>query len=122
MLITGDGHWSHRVTSPKFECKKTYRVETTELLTEKMLQKLAEGVWLEAEGKRTKPAEVELLAGDELELRITEGKYHQVKRMLIAVENQVASLHRSQIGAIKLDPSLAPGDYRPLTDEEIASV
>ena len=57
-----------------------------------------------------------------LSLQIAEGKYHQVKRMFAALGNHVVSLHRTQIGTIRLDPELEPGDYRPLTCAEVASI
>lgn len=122
VLITGDGQWSHRVTSPKHKCIKTYRVITEEFITDTMITKLEKGIFLEPEKIRTKPAIVEKLSNDEILLSIYEGKYHQVKRMLHAVGNAVDSLHREKIGDIVLDDSLAPGEYRPLTEEEIASV
>ena len=122
VLITGDGNWSHRITSPKYQCVKIYRVSTAELVTEKMIQKLETGVYIGQEKKRTAPAQVEQITEDEILLSITEGRYHQVKQMLAAVGNAVESLHRERIGAIKLDENLHPGDYRPLTEAEIRSV
>ncbi len=122
VLITGDGQWSHRVTSPRHECIKTYLVTTSEFITDLMITKLETGIFLEPEKIRTRPAKVERLQPDQMLLHISEGKYHQVKRMLHAVDNSVDSLHRIQIGEIRLDELLAPGEYRPLTEEEIASV
>ncbi len=77
---------------------------------------------LKNDPKPTRPAEVRQLAERIIELTITEGRYHQVKRMLAAVGNHVTGLHRSRIGGIILDPALAEGDYRALTADEIASV
>lgn len=122
VLITGDGAWSHRITSPKHQCVKTYRVATAEFLTDKMIQKLETGVYIGKEKKRTAPAQVEQISEDEILLHITEGRYHQVKQMLAAIGNAVDQLHRESIGNIELDPDLAPGDYRALTDSEIANV
>ncbi len=65
---------------------------------------------------------LEVLAPTEVRLTISEGRYHQVKRMFAAVGNHVVGLHRERIGEIVLDADLAPGEYRPLTEEEIASV
>ena len=87
-----------------------------------MITKLEKGIFLEPEKVRTKPAKIELLRPDQMLLHITEGKYHQVKRMLHAVDNAVDQLHRVQIGNIRLDEQLAPGEYRPLTTTEINSV
>jgi 16S rRNA pseudouridine516 synthase len=122
VLITGDGQWSHRVTSPRHECTKIYLVSTNEFITEQMITKMEKGIFLEPEKVRTKPAKIELLRPDQMLLHITEGKYHQVKRMLHAVDNAVDQLHRVQIGNIRLDEQLAPGEYRPLTTTEINSV
>ncbi|PHQ14079.1 pseudouridine synthase [Marinobacter profundi] len=122
LLLTDDGQWSHRVTSPRIECPKTYRAWLAEPVSPAMLEQLAEGVLLKNDPKPTRPAEVRQLAERIIELTITEGRYHQVKRMLAAVGNHVTGLHRSRIGGIILDPALAEGDYRALTADEIASV
>ena len=122
VLITNDGKWSHRVTSPKYRCVKTYRIEAEEFMTESMVKKIESGIFLEPENIRTLPAKIDLLSEDSLLLHISEGKYHQVKRMMHAVKNTVETLHRVSIGDITLDEYLAPGEYRPLTAEEIASV
>jgi 16S rRNA pseudouridine516 synthase len=85
-----------------------------------MAQQLRDGVELRSEKHPTKPAIVELLGDYQLRLTISEGRYHQVKRMLAAVGNQVVSLHREQIGQLRLDESLALGEYRLLSEEEVA--
>ena len=122
VLITNDGQWSHRATSPRYQCVKTYRVQTEELITANMVAKLEKGIHLQPENIRTRPAKVDVIAEDELLLQITEGKYHQVKRMLHAVNNAVDRLHRIRIGDILLDEDLMPGEYRALSPNEIASV
>lgn len=122
VLITGDGQWSHRVTSPRHVCEKSYLVSLAEPIGERAIEKLQTGVFLHDEKARTAPAVVEVLATDEIRIIITEGRYHQVKRMLAAVGNAVTALHRERIGAIVLDPDLPPGEFRKLTAEEIASV
>ena len=122
VLITGDGNWSHRLTSPKYKCVKRYRVLAAEFITDKMITKLESGVYIGKEKKRTAPAMTERISDDEIFLMITEGRYHQVKQMFAAVGNAVDSLHRESIGDIELDPDLAPGEYRPLTQAEVASV
>ncbi|TBW58795.1 pseudouridine synthase [Marinobacter halodurans] len=121
LLLTTDGQWSHRVTSPRSRCNKTYRVDLAEAWTEDMLASLRNGVTLKGEPKPTAPAQVEVLGDRQLRLIISEGRYHQVKRMLAAVGNHVDALHREAIGAVRLDPVLAPGDYRALTRKEIDS-
>ncbi len=122
LLITDDGRWSHRVTSPRTECPKTYLLETEDPITPAAVRKLERGVHLDNEKRRTRPATVELLDEHTARLTICEGKYHQVKRMLAAVGNRVDMLHREQVGDIRLDEDLEPGEYRPLTAREIDSV
>lgn len=122
VLITDDGSWSHKVTAPGRGCAKTYLVETDDPISPGAISQLQQGVQLENEKRPTRPAVVELLDEHTARLTITEGKYHQVKRMLAAVGNHVDTLHREQIGNIKLDPSLRPGEYRALTEEEIVGI
>lgn len=122
VLITGDGQWSHRITSPRHKCVKTYLIRAEEFVTAAMIKKLESGIFLKPENIRTMPANVDQLSEDSILLHISEGKYHQVKRMMHAVGNAVETLHRVSIGNIVLDEELAPGEYRPLTTEEIACV
>ncbi len=118
VLITNDGEWSHKITSPKHNKFKTYLVETQEPLTEQALEQLRHGVQLHNEKELTRPAIAEALASYSLRLSISEGKYHQVKRMLAAVNNKVIELHREKIANIELDSQLASGEYRQLTQAE----
>lgn len=122
LLVTDDGVWSHRVTSPRHKCAKRYRVTLTEPVSQAAVAQLVAGVLLHGEEKPTQPATVEAITATEVWLTITEGRYHQVKRMFAAVGNHVVALHRDRIGTIELDPALAPGDYRPLTPTEIATL
>ena len=123
VLFTDDGQWNHRITSPKKSKWKIYKVGIAEPLSEQAIQHLERGLMLDGEEKPTLPAKVEV-TDDPLVIRlhIQEGRYHQVKRMLAAVGNAVAHLHREQIGEIKLEAELAPGQWRYLTDAEIKSV
>ena len=118
LLITNDGELSHNLLSPKKHVDKTYLVETKELVTEEMLLKLEQGVDI-GEEKLTLPAKVSQLEDKKIELTITEGKFHQVKRMLKAVENEVVYLKRLSMGSLKLDKKLPLGEYRSLTEGEI---
>ena len=93
-------------------------VETQEPITDDALQQLRDGVQLHNEKDLTRPAIAERLGNYGLRLSISEGKYHQVKRMLEAVDNKVVELHREQIAGIKLGEDLAAGEYRPLTAAE----
>ncbi|WP_087016034.1 16S rRNA pseudouridine(516) synthase RsuA [Thaumasiovibrio subtropicus] len=120
VLMTDDGQWSHRITSPKHVCEKTYFVELADPVPEETIATFAEGVMLRGEKELTRPAKLVLISETEARLTITEGKYHQVKRMFASVGNRVIGLHRERIGAIELDDALEPGDYRELTEEEVA--
>ena len=122
VLITTDGDWSHKITSPRHQKYKVYQVETEFPISEEMCTQLSEGVMLHNEKQPTKPAEVEKLAEYALRLSIYEGKYHQVKRMLAAVGNRVSALHREKIANLELDDSLAPGEYRALTQTEVETI
>jgi 16S rRNA pseudouridine516 synthase len=122
LLITDDGQWNHRLTSPRSECQKIYRVTLGIPITPDYSEKLANGVWLKGEKHPCLPATMEQIDDQTVLLSIAEGKYHQVKRMFAALGNHVESLHRTQVGGIILDESLEPGDYRALTDAEVASI
>jgi len=143
VLITDDGRWSHNVISPKKDCQKTYRVWLRNAIVDNQAAELIElfnqGIQLQGEAALTRPAKLELVYthGDynteesidgvdmsekstsEVLLTITEGKYHQVKRMFAAVGNRVVGLHREKIGGIELG-ELALGEWRALTEDEIA--
>ena len=122
LLLTDDGQWSHRVTSPRRDCNKTYLLETTDPITDEAVAKIEQGIHLDNEKRPTKPATMEVVDVQTARLTISEGKYHQVKRMLAAVGNKVEMLHRERIGNIVLDEDLLPGEYRALTAEEVASI
>jgi 16S rRNA pseudouridine516 synthase len=122
VLLTDDGQWNHRITSPRHECEKVYRVTTANPISADTAELFAAGVQLHGEKSPTRPAQLELISSHEARLKIHEGKYHQVKRMFAAAGNLVVALHRESIGSIQLDPALAPGEYRALTAEEIKSV
>lgn len=122
VLLTDDGQWNHRITSPRHECQKTYRVTTAAPISPETVELFARGVQLHGEKAPTRPAKLELLSTQEARLHIHEGKYHQVKRMFAAAGNHVVNLHREAIGSIQLDPTLSEGQYRPLTIDEIQSI
>lgn len=119
VLITDDGQWLHKITSPKHQHQKTYLVNLDSNLTEKQTRVLESGVQLKDEKNRCQPAIVELVEEKQIRLTIMEGKYHQVKRMLAAVGNHVILLHREKIANIQLDSDLKEGQWRELTDKEI---
>lgn len=120
LLLTNDGGLAHRMLSPKRHVEKTYRVAVAHPLTDEEIDRLEQGVDIGDE-KPTLPARIEVLDEGELLLTIHEGRFHQVKRMLQAVDNQVMELKRVSFGGLTLDEGLQPGDYRELTAEEISS-
>lgn len=121
VLISDDGQWTHRVTSPNHQHSKTYIVTTEIPVSAKQRQKLTTGVVLKDSDRMTLPAIVELIDEQRISLAITEGRYHQVKRMLAAVGNRVVDLHRQSIGGLTIDDNLNTGEWRYLTDEEVNS-
>lgn len=122
LLITNDGQLAHGLLSPKKNIEKKYYLEVNGRLTEDELLALENEVVLE-DGYKCKPAKAELLFSDKsmtkLYLTITEGKFHQVKRMIKAVGFEVSYLKRVEMGPLKLDPSLKTGDFRLLEEDEI---
>ncbi|QNS14938.1 16S rRNA pseudouridine(516) synthase RsuA [Mannheimia bovis] len=121
VLLTDDGKWSHRITSPKHHCEKTYLVTLADPVEDFYAEKLAEGILLRGEKEPTLPAQLEILDDYNVNLTISEGRYHQVKRMFAALGNKVEALHRWRIGDVVLDETLAEGEFRPLTQAEIES-
>jgi 16S rRNA pseudouridine516 synthase len=121
LLLTNDGQLAHRLLSPKKHVPKTYFAVIDGEVTEEDVQAFAKGVVLD-DGYLTKPGELKILKSglrSDIELTITEGKFHQVKRMFQAVGKRVIYLQRISMGPLKLDESLGLGEYRELTEEEI---
>ena len=119
VLITDDGRWSYNITVPAKECDKVYRVGLSRPIAEDVQDRFKQGIYLQGETELTRPAKLEVVEPKEVLLTITEGKFHQVKRMFSAVGNRVVSLHREKIGKIQLD--VAEGQWRYLADDEVAS-
>ncbi|ROM58078.1 16S rRNA pseudouridine(516) synthase [Pseudomonas poae] len=122
MLITNDGQWSRRLTQPQTKLPKVYRVETEQDIGPQYAQTFAAGLYFAFEDLTTQPAELTLLGARTARLSIIEGRYHQVKRMFGHFNNKVIGLHRERMGPLVLDATLAPGQYRALTAEEIRQV
>ncbi|KAA5949801.1 16S rRNA pseudouridine(516) synthase RsuA [Pantoea sp. Bo_2] len=122
VLLTDDGQWSHRITSPRHHCEKTYRVTLESPIGDDTAAQFIAGVQLHNEKSLTKPAQLEVITPTDVRLTLSEGRYHQVKRMFAAVGNRVIELHRERIGDIALDDDLEPGEYRALSEDEIASI
>lgn len=120
VLITSDGQWSHRVTSPNYVCEKVYQLESVIPMQDSYIEEFAAGIMLRDETKLTKPAKLEILTPTTARLTLTEGKYHQVKRMFGAMGNRVTKLHRESVGKVNLG-DLKEGEFRELTEDEVAS-
>lgn len=121
LLITNNGELAHCLLSPKKHVDKKYYVELDAPLTKEMCQKLREGVFIE-KNVITAPAELEILDIPDCKkviLTIHEGRFHQVKRMFLAVERKVVFLKRMEFGPLKLDKTLNYGEYRKLNEKEL---
>lgn len=121
LLITDDGELAHNLLSPKKHVDKEYLVKVRDSISEEDCKKLSEGVDIGDE-KPTAPAKVERVAEKEIILTIREGRFHQVKRMLQAVGNEVVYLKRLSMGSLRLPEDLEKGAYRPLSEEEIYKI
>ncbi|MFT7560509.1 MAG: 16S rRNA pseudouridine516 synthase [Flavobacteriales bacterium] len=119
VLITDDGRWTFNITVPIKECCKVYRVGLSKVIADDAILKFKKGLQLQGEQQLTRPATLEIIGPKEILLTITEGKYHQVKRMFSAVGNRVVSLHREKIGDVCLD--IEVGHWRYLTNAEVQS-
>ncbi|MDH5538450.1 MAG: 16S rRNA pseudouridine(516) synthase [Rhizobacter sp.] len=119
LLLTDDGALIHRLTSPKHHVPKVYEVGCKHPVDDGQRQRLLAGVQLLDELKPVRAAACEICGEHSLRLTLTEGKYHQVKRMLAAVGNRVETLHRSRFGALELPADLAPGQWRWLPGPQV---
>lgn len=119
MLITNDGSWSRRLTQPQTKLPKLYYVETEQEIGPEYIETFARGLYFAFEDLTTLPAQLHILGPHSARLSIVEGRYHQVKRMFGHFNNKVLRLHRERMGPLVLDECLAPGQYRPLSADEI---
>lgn len=126
LLITNDGDLAHRLLAPKKHVDKVYYAKIDGMVTEEDVKRFAEGIDIGAEEEEmTRPAKLDIMkSAEESEIRLTihEGKFHQVKRMFLAVGKEVTYLKRERKGTLCLDENLKPGEYRLLTEEEIENV
>ena len=122
LLLTDDGKFIHRMSSPRHHVPKVYEVTVKHPLDEAQVSKLLSGVVLDDDPKPVRAAACEAVSSHHLRLTLTEGKYHQVKRMVAAVSNRVEGLHRSQIGGLRLPDDLAPGQWRWLSADDLALI
>ncbi|MFB4170147.1 pseudouridine synthase [Virgibacillus sp. JSM 102003] len=121
LLITNDGELAHQLISPKKDVGKTYYAKIKGHVTEEDILKFNNGIMLD-DGYQAKPAKLQILHADdqsEVEVTVTEGKFHQVKRMFLAVDKKVDYLKRIKMGELELDRNLVPGDVRELTKDEL---
>ncbi len=119
VLVTNDGKWNHNITSPTSSCKKIYRVSLESPINPKSAELFAKGIQLEGEKKKTRPAFLEAITPQKVKLSLSEGKYHQVKRMFAATGNHVKKLHRESIAGVMLDKKLDAGQFRHLSAAEL---
>ena len=122
LLLTDDGKFIHRMSSPRHHVPKVYDVTLKHPLDETQLRKLQDGVVLDDDPRPVRAAACVAQASHQLRLTLTEGKYHQVKRMVAAAGNRVDYLHRSCIGALELPPDLLPGQWRWLDPGDLARI
>jgi 16S rRNA pseudouridine516 synthase len=122
LLLTDDGALIHRLTSPRHHVAKVYEVRCKHPLDDAGRQRLVDGVLLDDDPRPVRAAAAELIAPTHLRLTLTEGKYHQVKRMVAAVGNRVEALHRSAFGGLTLEGLPAPGQWRWVAAAERARV
>lgn len=128
LLLTTDGYFSHHITAPESAIKKTYLVTLktpvpTPEQQDSYTTSCAAGLTLPPDRKapeqKSAPAQLEWLTPTQCRITVTEGKFHEVRRIFLALGNEVTALHRLSIGSLQLDESLAPGEWRKLTEEEI---
>ena len=118
LLLTDDGDWSHRISSPRHHCPKVYLADLDAPLVPDAERRLADGILLRNETSPTRPASLQRLTDRRVRIQVTEGRYHLVRRLFAALGNRVTALHRERIGRLPLDPRLSPGEWRGLETRE----
>ena len=119
LLISDDGQFIHKMTTPKKNIGKVYEITTPEPITQSQIDHLMNGVVLDDDPKPCYATACKQLSAHVLAMTIVEGRYHQVKRMMAAVGNHVAKLHRAEIGAYVMPADLAEGQWRWLDAEDL---
>jgi 16S rRNA pseudouridine516 synthase len=119
LLLSNDGEWSGSLMTPDKHVEKTYIVGVKHAISPECVEAFAAGIHFPFEDIVTRPARLEVLEPKLARITLTEGRYHQIKRMFGRFRNPVLSLHRTQIGTITLDPTLPPGAYRALHPREL---
>ena len=116
LLLTNDGQWSRKITHPGTKLPKHYTVTLGNPITQEQVDGFAEGIYFAFEDLTTAPAQLSITAAKSAQVILNQGRYHQIKRMFGLYSNPVLSIHRTQVGHIKLPIDLAPGDYRVVSD------
>lgn len=122
LILTNDGKFSYNVTNPKKKVNKKYLVTLRDDISSNQIESLENGIYFEKEDFTTENAKVEEISKREIYLTISEGKFHQVKRMLEYVGNEVIELKRVSIGNLSLDEKLELGEYREITNTELEEI
>jgi len=118
VLLTNDSDWSEALITPGRKVAKVYEVTLENPISDDCVKAFQQGIYFPYEDMTTQPALLERLTSTTGRVTLTEGKYHQIKRMFGRFRNPVTALHRTHIGTITLDPTLTPGQFRPLTESE----
>ena len=122
LLLTNDGNWSRRLSAPKNQIHKCYHVQLDKKITPEYVKKFKEGIYFSYEKITTRPAHLTISSDFTAQVSLTEGRYHQIKRMFGFFQNEVLELHRFSVGNLSLDKNLMPGDSRLLTLEEAHAI
>jgi 16S rRNA pseudouridine516 synthase len=122
VLLTNDSRWSERLTSPEYKVSKCYQVTLKNALTTEYIDAFAQGMYFPYEKITTKPATLSIVSPFEAQVILTEGRYHQIKRMFGRFRNPVIGLHRYSIGQLSLDESLQCGESRRLSVMEVSGI
>ncbi len=119
VLLSTDGKFIHKITSPNSNITKTYQVKTRDPIDENIIEEFKKGIYIKEDDYTARPAELIITGDKEATVKVTEGKYHLVKRLFSNIGNEVEALKRVAIGDLILDPYLNEGDYRELTQAEL---
>lgn len=119
LLLSTDGKFIHRVTSPNSNIEKTYIAKTRDPIDESLIDIFKEGVYIKEDDYTARSAKLEILGDNEAKVTVTEGKFHLVKRLFSNSGNEVVDLKRVAIGDLELDSHLGLGEYRELSDSEV---
>jgi 16S rRNA pseudouridine516 synthase len=122
LLLTNDGRWSRQLSLPERQVSKLYRVTLSKKITPEYVDAFATGMYFAYEDITTRPAKLTIVSDYVAEVRLVEGRYHQIKRMFARFQNKVLTLHRLSVGQLWLDEQLLPGQSRDLTVAEVNNI